>query len=185
MIETWRDNTGRGDLGISRVFGRLCPQEMGWGAKWRRRRCMREKKWRRRPVDVEKVSGRKWHSVHYWMAPQSQLFPSLRPASDFIQRDFSIVVHLIRRWLHIWNTNTNTKLLMHWIGWHGIQNTNTNTKLLMHLINSWMLARLTHQGKVERWRRENLLRLMFRPSWFSPCLTLFRVKIVFKQSDPV
>ena len=44
---------------------------------------MREKKWRRRPVDVEKVSGRKWHSVHYWMAPQSQLFPSLRPASDF------------------------------------------------------------------------------------------------------
>ena len=44
---------------------------------------MRERKWRRRPVDVEKVSGRKWHSVHYWMAPQSQLFPSLRPASDF------------------------------------------------------------------------------------------------------
>ena len=82
------------------------------------------------------------------------------------------------------NTNTNTKLLMLWIGLHCIQNINTNTKLLMHLINSWVLARLTHQGKVERWRRENLLRLMFRP-WFSPCLTLSRVKIVFKQSDPV
>ena len=69
----------------------------------------------------------------------------------------------------------------------------------MHLINSWMLARLTHQGKVERKRRENLLRLMSRPRfkiqiqiqrlmfgpWFSSCLTLSRVKIVFKQSDPV
>ena len=81
----------------------------------------------------------------------------------FIHRDFSIVVHLIRRWLHIQNTNTNTKLLMHLIGLRGIQNTNTNTKLLMHLINSWMLARLTHQGKVERKRRENLPRLMSRP----------------------
>ena len=115
----------------------------------------------------------------------------------FIQRDFSIVVHLIRRWLHIQNTNTNTKLLMHLIGLHGIQNTNTNTKLLMHLINSWMLARLTHQGKVERKRRENLLRLMSRPRFkiqiqiqrlifgprISSCLTLSRVKIVFKQSD--
>ena len=91
----------------------------------------------------------------------------------FIQRDFSIVVHLIRRWLHIQNTNTNTKLLVHligfhgiqntntntkllmlWIGLHGIQNINTNTRLLMHLINSWVLARLTHQRKVERRRRE-------------------------------
>ena len=159
-------------------------------AKWRRRRvekgevCEREENggedqlMSRRCLEGNGtvcITG--WHlnlnSFHHRDQPQI-----------FIQRDFSIVVHLIRRWLHIQNTNTNMKLLVHLIGFHGIQNTNTNTKLLMHLINSWMLARLTHQGKVERWRRENLLRLMFRP-WFSPCLTLSRVKIVFKQSDPV